>query len=47
MSPNSMLHTPWSDEITLIWCDSSIKCGHAGTAVYDETLWRHLQGITD
>ena len=30
-----------------IWCDSSIKCGHAGTAVYDETLWRQLQGITD
>lgn len=30
-----------------IWCDSSIKCGHAGAAVYDETLWRKLQGITD
>ena len=21
MSPNSMLHTPWSDEITLIWVE--------------------------
>ena len=30
-----------------IWCDSSIKAGHVGTAVYDETLWRQLQNITD
>lgn len=30
-----------------IWCDSSIKLGHVGTTVSDETLWRQLQGITD
>ena len=30
-----------------IWCDSSIKCGHAGTAIYSEDSWRKLQGITD
>ena len=30
-----------------IWCDSSIKCGHAGTAIYSEDSWRQLQGITD
>lgn len=23
-----------------IWCDSSIKCGHAGTAVFDEEVFR-------
>ena len=30
-----------------LWCDSSIKCGHAGTAIYSEDSWRKLQGITD
>lgn len=39
------LRAAWLEKT--IWCDSSIKLGHAGTAVYDETLWRQLQGITD
>ena len=26
-----------------IWCDSSIKVGHVGTAVYDEDTWRSQQ----
>lgn len=30
-----------------IWCDSSIKLGHVGFKVYDESLWRESQGITD
>ena len=30
-----------------IWCDSSIKLGHVGTAIYDETVWKKLQNITD
>ena len=24
----------------VIWCDSRIRCGHVGTAVYDEALYR-------
>ena len=39
------LRAAWLEKT--IWCDSSIKLGHVGTAVYDETLWRQLQGITD
>lgn len=27
-----------------IWCDSSIKVGHVGTAVYDETTFRQIAG---
>lgn len=30
-----------------IWCDSSIKLGHAGSAVFDEESWRKQQGIND
>lgn len=26
-----------------IWCDSSIKLGHVGTAVYDEETWQGLR----
>lgn len=39
------LRVAWMEKT--IWCDSSIKCGHAGTAIYDETVWRKLQNITD
>ena len=39
------LRAAWLEKT--IWCDSSIKLGHVGTTVYDETLWRQLQGITD
>ncbi len=27
-----------------IWCDSSIRLGHAGTTIYDEELWLKVQG---
>lgn len=30
-----------------IWCDSSIKLGHVGSKVYDETLYRQTNGIFD
>ena len=30
-----------------IWCDSSIKVGHVGLAVYDEELWRAEAGLQD
>ena len=30
-----------------IWCDSSIKVGHVGTAVYNEEVWRKLQENKD
>ena len=39
------LRVAWMEKT--IWCDSSIKLGHVGTAIYDETVWRKLQGITD
>ncbi len=29
-----------------IWCDSSIKVGHAGTAIYDEETYRKLREIS-
>lgn len=32
---------------TEIWCDSSIKAGHEGMAVFDEDLWRAGHGISD
>ena len=28
-----------------ILCDSSIKCGHVGLAIYDEEAWRKLQNL--
>lgn len=38
MSPNSMLHTPWSDEITLIWCESTqAASGFEGTVEHRST----------
>ena len=32
------------DSGTQIWCDSSVKCGHVGMAVYDENAYRALRG---
>ena len=30
-----------------MWCDSSIKVGHAGYAIYDEETYRDIRGLTD
>ena len=30
-----------------IWCDASIKLGHAGTATYDEETFRSIRGTED
>ena len=38
MSPNSTLHTPWSDEITLIWCENTqAASGFEGTIEHRST----------
>ena len=30
-----------------IWCDASIKLGHAASAIYDEGTYRDIRGLTD